>query len=81
MRVQVLPLDALAHMFSDWPVTLLTAPGQVVTVCVENYRTAGRAEDAEYVRAALRAFDELASEAFSTRESARLIGEQKEKLS
>ncbi|MGW8377651.1 Scr1 family TA system antitoxin-like transcriptional regulator [Streptomyces sp. ODS28] len=40
VRVQILPLDAPAHLFSDWPVTLLTSPAQAVAVCGENYRTA-----------------------------------------
>ncbi|MEU8680136.1 DUF5753 domain-containing protein [Streptomyces sp. NPDC048611] len=81
VRVQILPLDAPAHLFSDWPVTLLTAPSHTVTVCVESYRTAGIVEDPDHVRTALRTYDELTSEALPARESARLIIEQMEKLS
>ncbi|GAA2598521.1 DUF5753 domain-containing protein [Streptomyces axinellae] len=80
VRIQVLPLDAPAHLLCDWPVTLLTAPNQAVSVCVENYRTAGIIEDFDRVRTALRTYDELTSEALSARESARVITEQMERL-
>ncbi|QHF93390.1 DNA-binding protein [Streptomyces sp. NHF165] len=81
VRVQILPLDAPAHLFVDWPVTLLTSPNQAVAACVENYQTAGIVEDSAYVQAALRTYDALTSDALSPRESARLIAEQMEALS
>jgi hypothetical protein len=81
VRVQVLPLDAPGHLFSDGPVTLLTSPSRSVSVCVENYRTAGIVDDPAPVRTALRTYDELTSDALSARESARLIVEQMETLS
>ncbi|MFH8346197.1 Scr1 family TA system antitoxin-like transcriptional regulator [Streptomyces sp. NPDC018045] len=80
VRVQILPLDAPAHLFIDWPVTLITSPSHTVSVCVENYRTAGIVDDPDYVRTALRTYDELTGDALSARESARLIAEQMEKL-
>ncbi|MFI0262899.1 Scr1 family TA system antitoxin-like transcriptional regulator [Streptomyces sp. NPDC017056] len=80
VRVQILPLDAPGHLFSDWPVTLITAPNHTVSVCVENYRTAGIVVEPDYVRTALRTYDELTGDALSARESARLIAEQMEKL-
>ncbi|MEV5596920.1 helix-turn-helix transcriptional regulator [Streptomyces sp. NPDC052496] len=80
VRVQILPLDAPAHLFSDWPVTLITSPSHSVSVCVENFRTAGIVDDADHVRTALRTYDELTGDALSARESARLIAEQMEKL-
>ncbi|MEU2789406.1 helix-turn-helix transcriptional regulator [Streptomyces sp. NPDC007100] len=80
VRVQILPLDSPAHLFIDWPVTLITSPNHAVCVCVENYRTAGIVDDPDYVRSALRTYDELTGDALSARESARLIAEQMEKL-
>ncbi|MFI9233510.1 Scr1 family TA system antitoxin-like transcriptional regulator [Streptomyces rimosus] len=80
VRVQVLPLDAPAHLFVDGPVSLITSPNHSVSVCMENHRTAGILDDLDLVRAALRAYDELTGDALSTRESARLIAEQMEKL-
>ncbi|MEW1673015.1 helix-turn-helix transcriptional regulator [Streptomyces noursei] len=81
VRVQVLPLDAAAHLFSDWPVTLITAPTHQTSVCVENFKTAGIVDEPDHVRTALRTYDELTSEALSARESARLIATQMESLS
>lgn len=81
VRVQILPLDAPAHLFSDWPVSLLTAPANQTAVCVENFRTAGIIDEPDHVQAALRTYDELTSEALSARESARLIASQMESLS
>ncbi|MCZ1006478.1 DUF5753 domain-containing protein [Streptomyces lydicus] len=81
VRIQILPLDAPAHLFSDWPVTLLTSPSHTVTVCVESYRTAGIVEEPGDVRTALRTYDELTSDALSARDSARLIVKQMETLS
>ncbi|MFE9331867.1 Scr1 family TA system antitoxin-like transcriptional regulator [Streptomyces sp. NPDC006925] len=80
VRIQILPLDAPAHLFIDWPVTLLTSPSQAVSACVENYRTAGIVEDSAYVQTALRTYDALTSDALSPRESARLIVKQMETL-
>ncbi|GCD45208.1 helix-turn-helix domain-containing protein [Streptomyces paromomycinus] len=80
VRVQILPLDAPGHLFSDWPVSLITSPDHTVSVCVENYRTAGIVDDPDSVRTALRTYDELTGDALSARESARLIAEQMEKL-
>ncbi len=80
VRVQVLPLDAPGHLFSDWPVSLITSPNHIVSVCVENFRTAGIVDDPDYVRTALRTYDELTGDALSARESAHLIAEQMEKL-
>ncbi|MFD7661712.1 Scr1 family TA system antitoxin-like transcriptional regulator [Streptomyces sp. NPDC059788] len=80
VRVQVLPMDAPAHLFIECPVSLITSPSHSVSICVENYRTAGILEDPDLVRAALRAYDELTGDALPTRESARLIAEQMEKL-
>ncbi|WP_308281028.1 helix-turn-helix domain-containing protein [Streptomyces monomycini] len=80
VRVQVLPLDAPAHLFIDGPVSLITSPQHNVVVCVENYRTGGILEDRELVQAALRAYDELTGDALPPRVSARLIAEQMEKL-
>ncbi|MFH8635037.1 Scr1 family TA system antitoxin-like transcriptional regulator [Streptomyces lydicus] len=74
-------LDAPAHLLADWPVTLLTSPSYATTVCVENYRTVGIVDDPDGVRTALRAYDELTSEALSARDSARLIAQQMETLS
>ncbi|REK84580.1 DNA-binding protein [Streptomyces inhibens] len=81
VRIQILPWDAPAHLFADWPVTLLTSPSHVATVCVENYRTAGIVDDPDHVRTALRTYDELTSDALSARDSARLIAKQMETLS
>ncbi|AKA05551.1 DNA-binding protein [Streptomyces noursei ZPM] len=81
VRVQILPLDAPAHLFSDWPVSLITTPTHQTSVCVENFKTAGIIEEPDHVRAALRTYDELTSEALSARESARLIASQMESLS
>ncbi|MEV7383100.1 helix-turn-helix domain-containing protein [Streptomyces lydicus] len=81
VRIQVLPLDAPAHLLADWPVTLLTSPSYATTVCVENYRTVGIVDDPNGVRTALRAYDELTSDALSARDSARLIAQQMETLS
>lgn len=81
VRVQILPLDAPAHLFSDGPVSLLTSPAHAVAVCVESYRTAGIIEDLDHVHTALRTYDEITSDALSPRESARLIAEHMEALS
>lgn len=81
VRIQILPLDAPAHLFSDWPVTLLTSPNHTVTVCVESYRTANIVEEPDDVRTALRTYDELTSDALSARDTARLIVKQMETLS
>ncbi|MFK8847150.1 Scr1 family TA system antitoxin-like transcriptional regulator [Streptomyces sp. Ac-502] len=80
VRVQILPLDSPAHLFIDWPVSLITSPRHVTSVCVENYQTAGIVDDLDYVRNAVRTYDELTGDALSARESARLIAEQMEKL-
>ncbi|MER7986952.1 helix-turn-helix transcriptional regulator [Streptomyces noursei] len=81
VRVQVLPLDASGHLFSDWPVSLITSPTHQVSVCVENFMLAGIIDGPDHVRTALRTYDELTSEALSARESARMIKEQMESLS
>ncbi|GGX49879.1 helix-turn-helix domain-containing protein [Streptomyces noursei] len=81
VRLQVLPLDAPGSLFIDWPVSLITSPNHAVSVCVETYRTANIIEEPEHVRRAIRTYDELTSEALSTRESTRIIEEQMEALS
>ncbi|AIA05377.1 helix-turn-helix domain-containing protein [Streptomyces noursei] len=81
VRFQVLPLDAPGSLFIDWPVSLITSPNHDVAVCVETYRTANIINDPDHVRRAIRTYDELTSEARSTRESARMIEEQMESLS
>lgn len=80
VRLQVLPLDSDAHLFVDYPVSILTGPNHVPVVYGETYRTAGVVEDPEEVRAALRAYDEITGEALSTRQSARLITDLMERL-
>lgn len=79
-RLQVLPLDADPHPLMEWPVTFLTTPNHVTVVCVETYRTTGIIEEPEQIRTAMRAYDDLASEALSARESAALIRAQMERL-
>ncbi|MCK7624945.1 helix-turn-helix domain-containing protein [Streptomyces sp. RS10V-4] len=81
VRIQVLPLDAPGSLFIDWPVSLITSPNHAVSVCVETYKTANIINEDDHVLAALRTYDELTSEALSTRESARMIEEQMESLS
>ncbi|MFL4491722.1 helix-turn-helix domain-containing protein [Streptomyces sp. VTCC 41912] len=81
VRLQVLPLDAPGSLFIDWPVSLITSPSHAVSVCVETYRTANIIDEPEHVRRAIRTYDELTSEALSTRASARMIEEQMESLS
>ncbi|WP_299532518.1 helix-turn-helix transcriptional regulator [uncultured Streptomyces sp.] len=75
-RIQVLPLDAEPHLLIDSPITLLTTPQHQTYACVEAFRTAAIIEDVEQVRNALRAYDELTSEALSARDSAALIREK-----
>ncbi|QCX75744.1 hypothetical protein C9F11_10320 [Streptomyces sp. YIM 121038] len=79
-RIQVLPLDAEAHLLIDGAISLLTSPNHVTVACVEAYRTATIIEDPEHVRAATRAYDELTGEALSRRASADLIRELMERL-
>ncbi|MEV7087415.1 helix-turn-helix transcriptional regulator [Streptomyces sp. NPDC093085] len=79
-RVQVLPLNAEPHPLMDGPITLLTTPHHLTVVSVEAFRTASIIEDPEHVRAAMAAYDDLMSEAFSTRESAALIRKKLEAL-
>lgn len=79
-RFQLLPLDAEPHPLVEWPVTFLTAPNHLTTVCVESYRMTGMIEESEHVRKATRAYDDLTGEALSVRESAVLVREQMEKL-
>ncbi|MFJ1750130.1 helix-turn-helix domain-containing protein [Streptomyces sp. NPDC088116] len=79
-RVQVMPLDAEPHPLTDGAITLLTAPNHATTLCVEAYRTANISDDPDNVRAAVRAYDDLSSEALSARESAALIRKQMETL-
>ncbi|MFE6028407.1 helix-turn-helix domain-containing protein [Streptomyces niveus] len=79
-RVQVLPLDAEPHLLNDGAITFLTSPSHVTVACVEAFRTAAIIEESQHVRAALRGYDELTSEALSKRESAALIREQMETL-
>ena len=79
-RLQVLPLDADPHPLMEWPVTFLTTPNHVTVVCVETYRTTGIIEEPEQIRTAMRAYDDLASEALPARESAALIRAQMERL-
>ncbi|KUL47864.1 DNA-binding protein [Streptomyces sp. NRRL F-4489] len=81
VRIQVLPLDAPGSLFIDWPVSLITAPNHAVSVCVETYKTANIINEHDHVLTAIRTYDELTSEALSTRESARVIEEQMESLS
>ncbi|MFE6691010.1 helix-turn-helix domain-containing protein [Streptomyces sp. NPDC057743] len=80
LRVQVLPLDATAHLFSDWPVTLFTSLTHQTSVCVENFKTVGIIDEPDHVRMALRTYDEITSEALPARESASLIATQMESL-
>ncbi|MFE3827142.1 helix-turn-helix domain-containing protein [Streptomyces sp. NPDC059092] len=79
-RVQVLPFDAEPHLLVDGPISLLTAPNHSTVVSVEAFRTSSIIEDPEHARTAMRAYDDLTSEALSTRESAVLIREQMETL-
>ncbi|WP_406305751.1 helix-turn-helix transcriptional regulator [Streptomyces sp. NBC_00885] len=79
-RIQVLPLDAEAHLLIDGPTSFLTGPNHVTMVCVEAYRTASIIEDPEHVRKAARAYDDLTGEALSARDSADLIRDQMETL-
>ncbi|WP_274559104.1 helix-turn-helix domain-containing protein [Streptomyces spiramyceticus] len=79
-RIQILPLDAEAHLLIEWPVTFLTGPNHVTMVCVEAYRSAAIIDDQEPVRAAVRAYDGVTSEALSARDSADLIRDQMESL-
>ncbi|MFE0138207.1 DUF5753 domain-containing protein [Streptomyces sp. NPDC059037] len=79
-KIQILPLDADAHLFIDAAATFLTTPSHMTVVCVEGYRTAGIIEDPDHVRAAVRAYDDLTGEALSARASADLIREQLERL-
>ncbi|MFJ2175522.1 helix-turn-helix domain-containing protein [Streptomyces sp. NPDC101062] len=79
-RVQVLPLNAEPHPLMDGPITLLTAPNHSTVVSVEAFRTSSIIEDPEHVRTAMRAYDDLTSEALSARESAALIREKMEAL-
>jgi transcriptional regulator with XRE-family HTH domain len=79
-RVQLLPLDAEPHLLMEWPVTFLTAPNHVTTLCVESYRLTGMIEETEHVRKATRAYDDLMGEALSARETAALVREQMETL-
>lgn len=78
--IQVLPLDAEAHLLIETGATLLTAPTLSTVVCVEAYRTAGIIDDPEAVQAAVRAFEGMISEAHSPRTSASLIRELMETL-
>ncbi|GAU66892.1 hypothetical protein SSP35_03_05410 [Streptomyces sp. NBRC 110611] len=80
VRIQVLPLDAEAHLFVDDGARFLTGPHHLTVVCVEGYRTVAIIDDPEHVREALRAYDGLTGEALSPRESARLIRGQMEAL-
>ncbi|WP_053925978.1 DUF5753 domain-containing protein [Streptomyces chattanoogensis] len=80
IRIQVLPLDAEAHLFIDGGARFLTGPNHLTLVCVEAYRTVAIIDDPEQVREAMRAYDGLTGEALSTRESARLIRGQMEAL-
>ncbi|MFF4696631.1 DUF5753 domain-containing protein [Streptomyces chattanoogensis] len=80
IRVQVLPLDAEAHLFIAGGARFLTGPDHLTLVCVEAYRTVAIIDDPEHVREALRANDGLTGEALSARESARLIRGQREAL-
>ncbi|MFF4604034.1 Scr1 family TA system antitoxin-like transcriptional regulator [Streptomyces sp. NPDC001339] len=79
-RIQVLPLDAEAHLFIDGAVTLLTDPHNVTRVCADAFRTTAIVEDPEQVRRAVRTYDGLMGEALMARESAYLIKDQMEKL-
>ncbi|MFI6699681.1 helix-turn-helix domain-containing protein [Streptomyces sp. NPDC050509] len=79
-RIQVLPLHSEPHLLMEWPVSFLTMPNHVTVVCVETYRTTGIIEEPEHVRTAMRAYDDLTSEALSARESAALIRERMESL-
>ncbi|MEV6422969.1 helix-turn-helix transcriptional regulator [Streptomyces sp. NPDC051662] len=79
-RLQVLPLDAEAHLLMDGPITLLTAPNHMTAVCVEAFRTSSIHEDQEHVRPAMSACDDLTSEALSARESAAVIRKHMESL-
>ncbi|MFF4245187.1 DUF5753 domain-containing protein [Streptomyces sp. NPDC001822] len=78
--IQVLPLSAEPHTLIDSAATLLTAPTLATVVYVETYRMTGIVEDPEHVRAAVRTFESLLSEAHSVRRSADIIREQMEKL-
>ncbi|MFD5702159.1 DUF5753 domain-containing protein [Streptomyces lasiicapitis] len=80
VRIQLLPLDAEPHLFVDYAVSILTSANHSSTVYGETYGTAGAVEDPERVRAAIRAYDEITGEAFSTGESARRIAKQMETL-
>ncbi|MQS39411.1 helix-turn-helix domain-containing protein [Streptomyces katsurahamanus] len=72
-RIQILPLDAEAHLLVNTPITFLTAPTHMTLLYVESYHTAGIVEDLERIREAKRAFDDLMGEALSARDSADFI--------
>ncbi|MEU9037768.1 helix-turn-helix transcriptional regulator [Streptomyces sp. NPDC048352] len=74
--IRILPLNAEPNLLIDVPLSILTSPTHVQSVCIDSYRTARIITEPEDVRDAVRAFGDLEGEALPAQQSVELIRRQ-----